>query len=285
MQLLKLFTIIFLLCNVHVTSAKTLVHDDVTDLNILKTDILDNEKDKQSTLVIFDIDDTLLEAVNFVGSDKWYAWQRGKDVYNHSGELIKVRDEQVYTCLFSILGTLFDLGTSKLTQDNAGNIITELKDYNLMLLTSRTYSFRRATERELSINGIDFSNYHLVDSLKTLDFSLNDGNRTDRITYNRGLVMSTGLDKGKVLREVLSRIGKSYKSIYFIDDSRRNINNMIEEWKNDDTKFTMYHYTRVDKKISQEEIKQSDQAKKLFDGFLKSAYSDRSISFDNGTCR
>jgi FMN phosphatase YigB (HAD superfamily) len=288
MKMFKLFTIIILISQlqgVFATSSKISVYDDVTDLNVIKTDFLTNEKDKESTLVIFDIDDTLLEAVNFVGSDKWYAWQRGKEVYGHNGELIKVKEEQVYACMFSILGTLFDLGTSKLTQPDSAKIVTDLKDYNLMLLTARTYSFRRATERELNINGIDFSNNHLVEANKTLDFSLNDGKRTDRVTYFRGLVMSSGLDKGKVLRQVLSRIGKSYKSIYFVDDSRRNINNMVNEWKNDDSRFSIYHYTKVDKTVSVEEIAESDQAKKLFDGFLKSAYFDRSLTFDNGTCR
>ena len=285
MKMLKLLTIIILIGNVHATSAKISIHNDVIDLNIIKTDFLDNEKDKQSTLLIFDIDDTLLEAVNFIGSGKWYAWQRGRKVYDHNNNLIKVKEEQVYSCMFSILGTLFDLGTSKLTQDDTSKIIHDLKDYNLMLLTARTYSFRRATERELSVNGLDFSNHHLVDETKTLDFALNDGLRTDRVTYKRGLVMSSGLDKGKVLREVLSQIDKTYKSIYFVDDARRNVDNMVEEWKNDDTSFSLYHYTKVDKKISKEEIEQSDNAKKSFDNFMKFAFADRSISFENDTCR
>ena len=288
MKMLQLFTVIILLCQQQVTlatSAKISVYDEITDLNVVKTALLNDDRDKGSTLVIFDIDDTLLEAVNFVGSDKWYTWQRGREVYSHDGELIKVKKEQVYACMFSILGTLYDLGTSKLTQPDAAKIITDLKHYNMMLLTSRTYSFRRATERELGINGFNFTNNHLIDANKTLDFSLYDGNRTDRVTYNRGLVMSSGLNKGKVLREVLTRIGKDYKSIYFVDDGRKNITNMRKEWNSDHTDFNIYHYTRVDKKISAEEIAASDKAKIMFDGFMESAYSDRSTSFDNGTCR
>ncbi|MFT5451111.1 MAG: hypothetical protein ACI9N9_000593 [Enterobacterales bacterium] len=265
--------------------SKTVIIEDVKDLNIVKQHLNANKENKNDILVIFDIDDTLLDAVNFVGSNKWYDWQRGREVLDTKGNTITVQKQDIYYCMFSTLGTLFDLGTSKLTQPDTAQIINDIDSHDLMLLTARTYNFRRATERELNINGLDFTAKHLLKNQQSLDFSLNDKNRTDRVTYQNGLVMSSGLNKGMVLKEILSKVNKTYKTIYFIDDSRKNITNMTKEWKDSATSFYIFHYTKTDKSISKEEIAQSNQSKQLFDGFLKTAYPDRSEAFVNSTCR
>jgi len=284
-HLAKLLIALLIMSFSTVCYSTSVIFDDVKDLNIVKQHLSRSTDNKNDILVIFDIDDTLLEAVNFVGSNKWYDWQRGKEVFDAKGNVISIQKQQIYSCMFSTLGILFDLGTSKLSQPDAANIVTDLNDYDMMLLTARTYNFRRATERELNINGIDFSAKHLLKKQQSLDFTFNDNNRTDRVTYQNGLVMASGLNKGMILKEILSRVNRSYKTIYFVDDSRKNITNMTAEWKNDKTKFNIYHYTKTDKSISKEEIIQSNQSKQLFDGFLKTAYPDRSEAFVAKTCR
>lgn len=284
-QLAKFITLMLVISFSASCYSKTVIIDDVQDLNIVKQHLNTNTDSKKDTLVIFDIDDTLLEAVNFVGSTKWYNWQRGRTVFDTKGSAISVQKNEVYYCMFSTLGTLFDLGTSKLTQPDTAKIIKDMNSYDLMLLTARTYNYRRATERELSINDLDFTAKHLLKNQQSLDFTLNDKKRTDRVTYQNGLVMSSGLNKGMVLKEILSRLNKTYKTIYFVDDSRSNITNMTEEWKNAATNFNIFHYTKIDKSISKEEIAQSNKSKQLFDGFLKTAYPDRSEAFVENTCR
>lgn len=287
MQLWVKFSSLFLLILLSSSCiAKTVIYNDVKDLNSVKEHLMkNNSAAKNSTLVIFDIDDTLLEAVNFVGSNKWYDWQRGKKVFNHQAELIQIHDHEKYSCMFSTLGTLFDLGTSKLTQNDAADLLKTLNDYDLMLLTSRTYNFRRATERELDLNGINLRDKHLLKQDNALDFNFHDQNRSDRVTYQNGLVMSSGLHKGLVLKEILAMLGKSYQTIYFVDDSKKNIDDMEEVWQKDDTTVNLFHYTRIDKSISKEEITQSNKAKFLFDSFLKTTYPDRSESFITNKCR
>ncbi|MFT6898895.1 MAG: hypothetical protein ACJA13_003322, partial [Paraglaciecola sp.] len=52
-----------------------------------------------STLVVFDIDDTLLTATEFFGSDKWYDWQRGRAL-GPKGEVLVTPAEDRVNCLF-----------------------------------------------------------------------------------------------------------------------------------------------------------------------------------------
>ena len=68
-------------------------------------------------------------------------------------------------------------------------------------------------------------------------------------------------------------------------DEYENIINMTTEWKNATTNFNIFHYTKIDKSISKEEIAHSNKSKQLFDEFLKTAYPDRSETFVNSTCR
>lgn len=280
----QLITLLMLITVSNLCSAKSFVYKDVKDLNSVKEHIKLGADTKKSTLIIFDIDDTLLEATNFVGSNKWYNWQRGKVVHDLNGKPFTIQNKNKFSCIFRTLGTMFELGTSQLTQQDAAQVVNELKPYDLMLLTSRTTKYREATERELNKNGINLSTKHLMKKNAVLAFNFDDQKRVARVTYENGIVMSSGLNKGLVLKSILKKLDKSYQRIYFIDDSPKNISNMEEEWQNNGVEVNILHYTRVDKSISKKEVKQSIAAKKYFDEFLSTAYPDRFNAFQSNQC-
>ncbi|MGB0495969.1 MAG: DUF2608 domain-containing protein [Kangiellaceae bacterium] len=244
---------------------------------------LDNPN-AEDTLIIFDIDDTLLESVNFVGSGKWYDWQRGKKVYDPSGHSFVINKEQQFHCIFRTLGTTFEMGSTKLTQKNAVSILNQLKQFDLLILTARTAKYRQATKRELKKHQIDLSSEHFSETGKGLEYQFNDGNRTARVTYQNGSIMLSGLNKGLVLEDFLQKTNRQYKNIYFIDDSLKNINNMKDVWSSKLGVMKIFHYTHVDKSISKSEIAESEKAKYHFDNFVKSAYSDQFKKFQNNSC-
>ncbi len=264
--------------------AKTAIFENIDNLNFVKEHAKSDKINKDSTLIIFDIDDTLLESTNFVGSGKWYNWQRGRAVQDKQGKTFNIQKEQQFLCIFRTLGTLFEIGSTKLTQPDSAQIVNELKSYDLMILTSRTTKYRDATERELRRNGITLKDKHLLKTNTLLSFDLDDNNRQAKVTYANGIVMSSGLNKGMVLRTILKKLNKKYKHIYFVDDSEKNIVNMQKEWQSDSVKINIFHYTKVDKSISKKEIEHSDIAKKQFDGFLNAAYPDSFTRFQNDQC-
>ena len=270
------------------TSAKSVVYKNINDLSAMQTQIESDSPDKDATLVIFDIDDTLLESVNFVGSGKWYNWQRGRKVYDPLGKSFVIDKEQQFHCIFRTLGTLFEMGSTKLTQTNAVDIFNQQKQYDLLILTARTAKYRVATERELAKYKIDLSNEHFQEMKNGYDYAydiqFNDGNRTARVTYKNGFIMSSGLNKGLVLEDYLKRVNRSYKNIYFIDDSFKNVTNMKNVWDSKPETIKIFHYTRVDKTVNKIEIEESDKAKVHFDGFLKNAYPDTLKAFQNNQC-
>ena len=280
----QLNILIILLLSFNVSLADSIPVEDVDDLNVVYKSILSENPANASTLIIFDIDDTLLEAKNFVGSGKWYNWQRGREVFDADGKLVGIEDKNKFMCMFGTLGTLFELGTTKLTQADAAEIVNKLKIYDLMILTARTYGFRSATERELLNNGIDVTDKHLLAPETGLEFAIDKNKPTAKITYKNGIVMSSGQNKGHVLTAILERLNKTYRHIYFIDDSQKNIDNMVQEWKESKSKVSIFHYTKIDQSISQKEVEQSIAAKQIFDKFLNLTYPDRYQSFLQGQC-
>jgi len=273
------------LLDISIASSKSIVYEKVDDLNFFKSSIINDPHSKDDVLVIFDIDDTLLEAKRFVGSNKWYSWQRGKkNVFDNENKPLSIQDKEKFACVPSILGTLFELSDGKKTQDDADKILAELQQFNLMILTSRSIGYRGPTERDLKKNNFSLSKSHLMGKDLGLTYIFDDGNRASDVTYHHGIVMSSGLNKGLVLHDLLDKLKKKYKSIYFIDDSLKNITQMQQAWKNSETKVSVFHYIKVDKRISPEEIQESNQAKKEFDEFLKAAYPERAKRFTSAIC-
>lgn len=254
-------------------NASIKLYPDVKDLNQVVTQIAQEKVNRNKILVIFDIDDTLLESVNFISSVKWYNWQRGRAVFSNYGRPIKIRPEQKYNCIFSMLGTLFEMGSTVATQKDASQIIQQLAHYDLVYLTARTTIYRSPTERELINNNLSIDEHQLGENI--LHFMLDDGHRTAKVTYEKGIAMSSGLNKGKVLKALLKKLNKSYEVIYFVDDSQKNIDNMNQVWKDSKSLVHLFHYTRVSKNISQQEIATSDKAKAYFEQFIQTAFPER----------
>jgi len=265
-------------------NASAIIYKNVSDLAVMNKAINKDNPDKRSTLIIFDIDDTLLESVNFVGSGKWYNWQRGRKVYDPTGQAFVIDKKQQFHCIFRTLGTMFEVGSTKLTQNNAVKIFNLQKQFDLLILTARTAKFRSATERELRKHKINLVDEHFEESGNGYNFQFNDGNRTARVTYRNGFIMSSGLNKGLVLEKFLNKTNRQYKNIYFIDDSSKNVNNMKEIWDSKPEIMKIFHYTRVNKSINKIEVEESDKAKIHYDAFLKSAYPEQLKEFQNGHC-
>lgn len=76
----------------------------------------------RSTLVVFDIDDTLLTATEFFGSDKWYDWQRGRAL-SPNGQPLAIDEADKVSCLFDILGMTYEIATNRPTQGNMANAL------------------------------------------------------------------------------------------------------------------------------------------------------------------
>ena len=115
------------------------VHNAVKSLGEFETAVHEYVQQRDDNiLVVFDIDDTLLQSSSFFGGDTWYYWQRGRPIEHENGGIDNIRDTDKIQCIFEKLGVFFELGQHKLTEVGAANLVSSLQSkYAVMALTSR----------------------------------------------------------------------------------------------------------------------------------------------------
>ncbi|MEM7083054.1 MAG: DUF2608 domain-containing protein [Pseudomonadota bacterium] len=234
-------------------------------------------------LIVFDIDDTLLTSAQFFGGDALYRWQSGDVMQTEGGDMVRISDDEKLQCIFAKLDVLFELARFRPTQDDAHEVVRRLQgQHSVFALTSRSPGARSGTERELGRAQIDLASSHLMAPGRALDFRL----RGRGVTYANGIVMSTGLDKGVVLHDILARIDKqhAFDAIFMIDDGANNLANVNGFWKDKAIDVRLFHYTRVPKTVSPSELKEATQANQRLNAFINSAFPDRRASFDANQC-
>jgi hypothetical protein len=191
----------------------------ITDLK--QAEALASGLPRASTLVVFDIDDTLLTAPDigtpahpqFFGSDRWYVWQ--------SKEL-QAGDPDKIGCLFDVIALNYEAATQKPTQPDAPAIVGRIANDRL-ILTARSPDYRGATERELAKTGFAPIPALAPEDAVIFRWLANGGGY---MTYANGILMTRGANKGDALLALLGRIGRSYANVILVDDGEKNIQAM-----------------------------------------------------------
>ncbi|MGF1512559.1 MAG: DUF2608 domain-containing protein [Elainellaceae cyanobacterium] len=253
---------------------------EIKDLNQVKR--IAEEIASPETLLVVDVDDTMLTANEFFGSDKWYEWQRGR-AKDPTGKDITIEGVQQVNCLFDFLSVAFEIGTNKLTQPDAAEIIDSI-DLDQLVLTARGEDYRSATMRELLRNSLSFSDEHLVPDNEAIRFVGADESRQAPVSYIDGVYMVSGLNKGTLLLDLLAEIDKSYSSVILVDDKENNIVNMQNALQEAGIDFYGFQYTRVDKSVSEAEVAQAVDAASDLNAFLKEHFPERVEVLTSQSC-
>lgn len=264
----------------------------ISDLSEIITSV--NKLEPQSVLVVLDIDDTLLTSREFFGSDKWYDWQRGKGK-DKNDRAVDISDDMKAPCMFDILGITFEIGTNKLAQENEydpesnkkikENTLDIVKriDTDILVLTARSEKYRASTHRELVRNGFDFSENHLYEAMP-VRFKVKEGDKSAYVSYIDGVFMVSGMNKGNMLIELLDRIEKDYDVVIFVDDKLKNINNMKNALYSHGEDLYAFHYTKINKAISQEDVRKGNESMIQLLAFMEENFKHRAKSIMSNEC-
>jgi len=187
-------------------------------------------------LLVFDMDNTLLRMAQDFGSDEWFTWQRG----------LAADDPAKIKGLTEVQGILFDLSSMRPPEPgHQPRVVAALQDrgFAAIVLTGRSPLYRSATERELERNGYDFGRTAVGPgegfggsflpydprNAEASGFTLPcDRERmplpaAQKVSYQNGVMMTSGQDKGLMLRSLLNRTGRHFAAVLFVDDSERNL--------------------------------------------------------------
>ena len=227
------------------------------------------------TLLVLDIDDTLLTSDGFFGSDRWYEWQ--------AHDLDKASPDRV-PCLFDVIALNYETGSQRPTQPDGPAVVNALA-VDKLLLTSRNRLSRGGTLRELRDAG-----YALPAPLAgraegaSWNWRKAPGARESRVGYDQGVFMTAGQDKGLVLLDLLRRLGLHYDRVVLVDDGSANIDNMRNALRPAGIDYLGLHYTRVDKAMGEAEVQAARAGWQAWRGLLGQLYPRRLQAMESGKC-
>jgi hypothetical protein len=191
---------------------------------------------KSGTLVITDIDDTLLVPHQMIGSDEWFSHRMNKhraDGLHPNSALEKTVAEAQ---------AVRQLTQMKLAEPGTDKIIRSLqkKGFCVMGLTVQGSAVAMRTNQQLKSNNIDLTEHAL--SKEDQYFPLNGQN----MLYKNNILFTTGTSKGEALFTLLDKIKVNPKRIIFIDDKASNVES-VEKWaKKRNVQFIGLRYSYSD---------------------------------------
>ncbi|AXR05101.1 DUF2608 domain-containing protein [Salinimonas sediminis] len=216
---------------------------DITALQEVDNQItaLNRQYGATNVLVVTDIDNTVLTATADLGSDIWYQWQTGKlDV--------QPTPQQQVDCLYEdAIGLLYALAPMQLTEPAVPALLASWQQQGnpVIALTARGPATRAATERELARYQLDFAQ-NPIRGKHHEPLLLRDTLERE-YSYMKGIMMTSGQNKGVMLQRLIKQADQHYKAIVFIDDSAKNIANMVNAYEQTgDTSVYAYYYTLVE---------------------------------------
>ncbi|MBL8271339.1 DUF2608 domain-containing protein, partial [Steroidobacter sp.] len=217
----------------NVTAEVTVTRDLIDVLKIL------GDSHQGSTLLVLDIDDTLLTSRTFFGSDAWYEWQK----------TLTPQSPGYVPCKFDLIALNYEAGTQMPTQEDAVAAINSIR-VDKIILTARSPLTRGGTIRELKEAG-----YELPAALQPefagaiYEYRPDPQAAGTTVSYHDGVLMVAGQNKGKVLLDLLKQLQVTYDRIVLVDDGQANIAAMREAVTAAGIGFRGVHYTRIDKTV------------------------------------
>ena len=190
------------------------------------------------TLVVFDIDDTLLTSETFFGGDHWYQWQRTLDS----------KDPNYVPCKFDVNAINYETETFKKTEVNGDDTVNALAADKLFLTARGPYS-RGPTLRELKNAGYALPLPLGGDPSGLIYRWQAKADAAEvAVSYADGVFMVSGQNKGTLLLDLLAKLKLDYDQVILIDDGAGNIDAMRDALKAAGINYHGLHYTRIEKK-------------------------------------
>lgn len=193
---------------------------------------------KPGMLVVFDIDNTLIEPVQELGSNQWFE-KRIKEYisYGHNkGEALE-KALREWTAIQSI--TLV-----KLVEPGIDTIIKDLQNqgYTVMGLTTRGLGLSTRTVEQLQTVGIDLT---MTAPTQEEVFFMNERG----VLFRGGALFTAATHKGEALRKLLEASSYAPTSIMFINDKYSHLVPVEEYCSNDNIPYVGLRYGYTDEKV------------------------------------
>lgn len=192
------------------------------------------------TLVVLDIDDTLLIPVQTLGTDVWYRYQLDK----HKKEGLSP-SEALEKTLAEWEG-IRHLTKIKIVEEGTDQVIKNLQAQGrpVMGLSTQGLALATRTVQQLNSLNIDLS---LTPPMKDDLYFINGSHG---VLYRNGIMFTSGTHKGKALEYLLNKACYRPQQVVFINDKASHLKELAESVESLGMKFIGLRYAYCDERIA-----------------------------------
>jgi phosphoserine phosphatase len=207
----------------------------------------------KGSLVVFDLDNTLIQPAQSLGGDAWFHYTFKTLVDNGMPTEDALKKTITLWQQVNVVTKVLPV------QTNTPLFIHQLQEANVRIiaLTSRSADFAIETEKQLAQVRIDFSRNSVGE--------LGDLRISPGVRYRRGVISSSGQDKGSVLVQFLHHYNYSPSKIVFVDDQLRNVQSVDKALANLIPNYSV-RYSFLDEEVSHFDSRITDLEGTLFWG-------------------
>jgi hypothetical protein len=226
------------------------------------------------TLLVLDIDDTLLTSPTFFGSDAWYEWQKS----------LSPQSPGYVPCRFDIVAMSHESSTQVPTQDDAVAAINAVP-LDKIIVTARSPTARGGTIRELKKAG-----YELPEPLQPAlagaiyEYQPDPNAPGVTVSYHQGVFMVAGQNKGQLLIDLFKHLQLRYDRVVLVDDGEQNIIAMRDAMAAAGIGYRGVHYTRISKNVDAQREQEGVAGWKSWQQLLATTYPQRLERMKAGEC-
>ncbi len=216
-------------------------------------DYLNPSDYNKNTLVIFDLDNTLIHSSTDLGSDQWF-YAMGKKLEDR-GMSLQEAVNHLLPSFFHIMDHTWMVPTEK----NTVSVINKLlaKGVTVIGLTARSIEMHQRTIEQLERLGIFFS------TIRAHKFALEECAGKSGL-YADGIIFSGNCDKGELLNHWLNIVGYHPKKVIFVDDKLKNIRSVETALHKRNYPFVGIRYGYLDDHIRTFDLDATEQEYKQF---------------------
>ncbi|MFA5250035.1 MAG: DUF2608 domain-containing protein [Parachlamydiales bacterium] len=210
---------------------------------------------KPESLVVFDIDNTLIEPEQELGSDQWF--EKRLSFYQSQGLSSSQAFEKTYDEYYQIQSV------TKVRPVEAGTVrlVRSIDKKNRqMALTTRGYNLSYATLKQLSSVGLNFQNSPVA--RETYVFSERG------VLYKNGVLFTDGTHKGRSFLAFLNQAALKPKAVIYVNDKLGPLKELEAECVKNRIGFIGLRYGFLDQKVQEFNRSPKQRALPVFSGVL-----------------
>lgn len=190
------------------------------------------------TLIVFDIDNTLMEPVQELGTDQWF-YNRIKHYENWGFSKDRALEKALrqWCAIQSITKVrVVEPGTAEIVQN------LQKMGYSIMGLTTRGLGMCTLTIQQLGYLDIDLS--VTAPTQDEIHFMNERG-----CLYRSGILFTAATHKGKAMQKLFNKMNYQPKRILFINDKRSHIEEFMETMLPKGVDFVGLRYGKTDERV------------------------------------